>query len=724
MTALFFRIIEFSVYGTMWVILLFLAGFLAGRKSGVLWKYAASVCIVVHLLIPIHIQWLSVDIPFWQSAVRETRERAAGTEDEYGKQPREGAEKNISETSGGKILEDLSGDRSGDVSAKNTSLHEEQENIPSMTGEEDSGTGKYRQDTKGQLSVIIIAEAVWLLGMLFFFGRTVLSYAAFCKQAKRWSLPAKPLAARVMEDVKEQYGIGRKIALCRNSKVTSPMLYGIIKPVILLPDGEYSRQEYYYIFRHELSHYRHGDVLVKYLFTLCKGIYWFHLPVWWMCRCACAQMEILCDASVIAGKSVEEKRAYSMVILRHIPGGEAFRRVPLTTSFYGGKDYMKIRFKNIMTSKKKAGIGAVLAAVVMVLVIGGVKWSNAAGTQEDVPAGKTGVKQVETSREEVSDQNILVIGTDINGTDEKKQGMADSIMLIQVNAEEGTIEGRNIPRDLLVDFPELVSRNTDISKKEEKAAGEMGKQKLGQTYAVYGYEVLEGAVESLYSVKIDSHIILNYKFVPKIIDAAGGVEITLTKQEADYLNSTNFIAEKKNRNVKAGKQILNGDQATGYMRIRQSEAGSPVVNGKRSTEMDIFGRGQRCKNVIAGFEKQIRKNKVDWADMIKTLVREKEDTELDMNLSAGELVLLVKKVVAGELDVVFPEDTESEHYEHGTSREVGSYLIPKKEEAFPENEEAVQSRSYSGLSKEKTRAFSRSSTLEGTEEEESMAVSD
>ena len=117
-------------------------------------------------------------------------------------------------------------------------------------------------------SLLTIAEIIWLLGMCLFFGRIGISYLVFRKQAKRWSLPADNMTQQILQQVQQQYGIRRKIRLQRNNKINSPMLYGIIKPSILLPDEKYSPQEYQYIFRHELSHYRHGDIWNSYAMNL------------------------------------------------------------------------------------------------------------------------------------------------------------------------------------------------------------------------------------------------------------------------------------------------------------------------------------------------------------------------------------------------------------------------------------------------------------------------
>lgn len=41
------------------------------------------------------------------------------------------------------------------------------------------------------------------------------------------------------------------------------MIFGIRKPYILIPDLNFSKKEWYYILRHEIAHFYHGDLLIK-----------------------------------------------------------------------------------------------------------------------------------------------------------------------------------------------------------------------------------------------------------------------------------------------------------------------------------------------------------------------------------------------------------------------------------------------------------------------------
>lgn len=77
--------------------------------------------------------------------------------------------------------------------------------------------------------------------------------------------------------------------------IQSPMLYGLFSPRILLPQRPaFSQRELQLIVSHELSHYRHGDLLVKYFFHLLSILYWWN-P---LCRILKRQAELLVEIRV------------------------------------------------------------------------------------------------------------------------------------------------------------------------------------------------------------------------------------------------------------------------------------------------------------------------------------------------------------------------------------------------------------------------------------------
>lgn len=80
----------------------------------------------------------------------------------------------------------------------------------------------------------------------------------------------------VLQIIKEDLNIKRDIKISKLEGTYSPMIVGIIRPEIIIPNRNYAYNDLNYIFRHELTHYKRKDNLLKLILTLATIIYWFN----------------------------------------------------------------------------------------------------------------------------------------------------------------------------------------------------------------------------------------------------------------------------------------------------------------------------------------------------------------------------------------------------------------------------------------------------------------
>ena len=86
----------------------------------------------------------------------------------------------------------------------------------------------------------------------------------------------------------------------------------------------------------------------------------------------------------------------------------------------------------------------------------------------------------------------------------------------------------------------------------------------------YGPEALARIISTHYGVKVDQYILFSMDNVQTIIDAMGGVDITVTQAEADYLNRYRIARDATTPSMdKAGTYRFGGHAAVIYMRIRK-----------------------------------------------------------------------------------------------------------------------------------------------------------
>ena len=121
--------------------------------------------------------------------------------------------------------------------------------------------------------VIGILMIIWLVGTIIFTIRFLEKYRAIRKDI----LNADPCGDEIQSMVKsisKKLGVHKEIQVVILEKAGGPMLYGVLKPRIIL-SRIYDPQQLNMIFTHELIHYKHHDLIWKHLANIICCIYWF-----------------------------------------------------------------------------------------------------------------------------------------------------------------------------------------------------------------------------------------------------------------------------------------------------------------------------------------------------------------------------------------------------------------------------------------------------------------
>lgn len=153
--------------------------------------------------------------------------------------------------------------------------------------------------------------------------------------------------------------------------------------------------------------------------------------------------------------------------------------------------------------------------------------------------------------------NIMVVGVDSRRDD--FEGRTDSMILVHINPETKKIVTTSFLRDMYVEIP-----------------GYKG-NRLNAAYVNGGPELLFQTISHNFGIDIEKYVTLNFWRVIDILDDLGGVDIEITAEEIEYMNSymkehnrilnkpegTDYLSAED-----AGMRHLNGNQALSYARIR------------------------------------------------------------------------------------------------------------------------------------------------------------
>lgn len=172
----------------------------------------------------------------------------------------------------------------------------------------------------------------------------------------------------------ERIGVKRVPALYEIEGLHSPMAAGFFRFAIYLPQGEYSQKELAAVFAHELTHIRHQDLRIKFLYLIANALHWFNPLVYLMLGEAGRDMELYCDKSVVEDYDWKERQNYNELLLQVMKNHtKGVRQEYLTTCFKGGVREMKERFLgNLDMRKKKNGMLPITAAILVIALSAGL----------------------------------------------------------------------------------------------------------------------------------------------------------------------------------------------------------------------------------------------------------------------------------------------------------------------------------------------------------------
>ena len=163
--------------------------------------------------------------------------------------------------------------------------------------------------------------------------------------------------------------------------------------------------------------------------------------------------------------------------------------------------------------------------------------------------------------------NILILGTD-ERTQEFSDARSDSMMILSINKKKNTWAVVSLERAMAVLIP---GRSPDW---------------LTHTFSYGGPELVLATVRSHLKIDIDRYVRVNFSAFETIIDALGGIDISITDTEAIYLNTM------CGGSFGIGEQHLNGEFALQYARMRKPDSD--------------WQRVQRQRNVIAVVAQKIK----------------------------------------------------------------------------------------------------------------------
>ena len=193
---------------------------------------------------------------------------------------------------------------------------------------------------------------LWLIGSPLTFAWLALGFAG-AERLRRRSLALQQecdlsLLCRRLAD---SFGVGRDVAVAVCDRVATPVLVGIVRPVILLPVvaiAGWGPEQIEMVLLHEMAHVRRWDNLVNLLQRLVESLLFFHPAVWIVSGWIRQEREHCCDQIVVAHTGRAHAYAETLLALaseRRAPAAISMALVPR-------RKHLVRRIRHILTPGK------------------------------------------------------------------------------------------------------------------------------------------------------------------------------------------------------------------------------------------------------------------------------------------------------------------------------------------------------------------------------------
>ena len=277
--------------------------------------------------------------------------------------------------------------------------------------------------------------------------------------------------------------------------------------------------------------------------------------------------------------------------------------------------------KNKKNKRRNIIIYAISIILAIIVVIGGGAYIYINKTLNKVEKVEVNTDNIglntETKEEFKEIRNIALLG--IDSRDDDLVGRSDSIMILTLDNVHEKIKLTSIMRDSYVNIEGY------------------GMDKINHAYAYGGPELALKTLNENFDLNISEVMVVNFNSLINIIDKIGGVNINIIEEEIPHISGI----------ASSGEQLLNGNQALAYSRIRYASGGD-------------YKRTERQRTVVNAIFNKLRNTPLTkYPDLVNDFL-----PYVQTNMSANKLLGLGDEfsslAMKGLEQERFPRDGEGE----------------------------------------------------------------
>ena len=227
------------------------------------------------------------------------------------------------------------------------------------------------EETGRAASPWAVLMGVWLVGVFVLLGKLMGDLVHIGRLTRRAHAVPEAPSQRLAQGLMQQWGLRRRVRLLYSDHVAMPIMWGLWRPVILLPVAaqRWSRERFRLVLLHELAHVKRRDYLAHLAAQLTWALYWPNPLVWMATRRLSLEQERACDDLVLQSGTKAATYAEHLLELTRSLQGRA--RLPGTMAMARGST-LKERIRAILNRQLDRRALTMGASITSALFVAGL----------------------------------------------------------------------------------------------------------------------------------------------------------------------------------------------------------------------------------------------------------------------------------------------------------------------------------------------------------------
>lgn len=206
--------------------------------------------------------------------------------------------------------------------------------------------------------------AAWSIGAAIGMAQYIVQRIKITRMMKHATFCSKEVEQQFAQRCAAEGSYARRVRVRQSYQIEIPRVTGILHPIVVLPVERYSVEEWDVVFRHELTHVKHHDILFRNFTMLLCIIHFMNPFAWWLNRQMRKWSEYACDYEICC-RNHKLKKYYDVILnMAEKSMNAQFLSVQLLES----ESELQERMKHVMKCYKKKNKSKFVAGMLVACI--------------------------------------------------------------------------------------------------------------------------------------------------------------------------------------------------------------------------------------------------------------------------------------------------------------------------------------------------------------------